>query len=263
MGQSRLFEILLSKHSPMKLCGTLVLSLLFAGLCPTAAGGDTSGSNLPAPGIYGSQLPLDGGEMLTYAFSVPTLEAGQRVPLILALHYGGSPTFGKGAAYLKILAEPAFRDLGALILAPDCPGQDWTDPHSEAAVLALLDHVMRTWPVDPERTAVTGFSMGAMGAWYLAQEHPDRFRAAISVAGAPEHEKPLTIPVYAILSQYDDVINGGPARRVVKAMRREGVEAKLVLLADGPTHYRFADFVLPLSRSTKWLQKVWSDPKPR
>ena len=245
----------------MKLLGTLVLSLLFAGLCPTATGGETSGSHLPAPGIYGSQLPLEGGEMLTYAFSVPAVDAGQRVPLILALHYGGSPTLGKGATYLKILAEPAFSDLGALILAPDCPGQDWTDPRSEAAVLALLDHAIRTWPVDSERTAVTGFSMGAMGAWHFAQEHPERFRAAISVAGAPEQEKPVTIPVYAILSDHDEIINGGPARRAVKAMRREGVEAKLVLLADGPTHYRFADFVLSLRRSQKWLQKVWSEPK--
>jgi hypothetical protein len=39
------------------------------------------------------------------------------------------------------------------------------------------------------------------------------------------------------------------------------VEAKLVLLADGPTHYRFADFVLSSRRSMKWLQKVWSEPK--
>jgi hypothetical protein len=81
------------------------------------------------------------------------------------------------------------------------------------------------------------------------------------VAGAPEQEKPVTIPVYAILSDHDEIINGGPARRAVKAMRREGLEAKLVLLADGPTHYRFADFVLSLRRSTKWLQKVWSEPK--
>jgi pimeloyl-ACP methyl ester carboxylesterase len=245
----------------MKLLGILILSLLFAGLGPTAIGGETSGPHLRAPGIYGSQLPLEGGEVLTYAFSVPDVDAGQRVPLILALHYGGSPTFGKGAAYLKILAEPAFSDLGALILAPDCPGQGWTDPRSEAAVLALLDHAMRTWPVDSERTAVTGFSMGAMGAWHLAQEHPERFRAAISVAGAPEQDKPVTIPVYAILSDHDEIINGRPVRQAVKAMRREGVEAKLVLLADGPSHYLFSDYVLPLRRSMKWLQDVWSEPR--
>jgi pimeloyl-ACP methyl ester carboxylesterase len=245
----------------MKLFGFLVLSLLIATHCPTATGSETSDSELPAPGIWGSQLPLEGGEMLTYAFSVPAVDAGQRVPLILALHYGGSPTFGKGATYLKILAEPGFRDLGALILAPDCPGQGWTDPRSEAAVLALLDHAMRTWPVDPERTAVTGYSMGAMGAWHLAQEHPEKFRAAISVSGAPVREMPVTIPVYAILSDHDEIIDGEPLRRAVKAMRRAGVEARLIMLPDGPSHYRFADFVLPLRRSMKWLKKVWSEPK--
>lgn len=245
----------------MKSLGLLVLSLLLAGLGPTATGDETSASELPAPGIWGADLSLEGGGTLTYAFSAPAVEAGQRVPLILALHYGGSPSRGKGAAYLKTLVEPAFRDLGALILAPDCPGQDWTDPRSVAAVLVLLDHAMRTWPVDPERTAVTGYSMGAMGAWHLAQEHPERFRAAIPVSGAPLQDKPVVIPVYTILSDHDEVIEGGPARRAVKAMRREGVEARVVMLPDGPSHYRFEDFVLPLRRSVKWLQKVWSEPR--
>jgi hypothetical protein len=31
------------------------------------------------------------------------------------------PQAGAVYTYLKILAEPAFSDLGALILAPDCP----------------------------------------------------------------------------------------------------------------------------------------------
>jgi predicted peptidase len=245
----------------MKLLGTLVISLLFAGLCPIANAEDTSGPSFLAPGIYGSDLALEGGETLTYAFSMPAVDPGQRVPLILALHYGGSPTRGKGATYLKVLAEPGFRDLGALILAPDCPGDGWTDPRSEAAVLALLDHAMRTWPVDTERTAVTGFSMGAMGAWYLAQEHPERFRAAIPVAGSPEQDKPVTIPVYALLSDHDEIINGAPARRAVKAMKREGVEARFVWVLDGPSHYRFADYVLPVRRSMIWLEEVWSEPK--
>jgi predicted peptidase len=245
----------------MKLFGFLVLSLLLAGLCPTAMGGAASGSELPAPGIYDLQLPLEGGGKLRYAISVPAVEPGQRVPLILALHFGGPPTPGRGRRYLEILPEPAFRDLGAFILAPDCPGPDWTVPRSEEAVLELLDFVTRTWPVDPERTAVTGFSMGAMGTWHLAQEHPGRFRAAIPVAGSPVREKPVPIPVYAILSSHDEVINGGPARRAVKAMRREGVEAKIVLLADGPTHFYTAGFILPLRRSVEWLQKVWSEPR--
>jgi predicted peptidase len=245
----------------MKPLGFLVLSLLFTGLCPTTTAGETSRSELPASGIYDLQLPLEGGGKLRYALSVPVVDPGQRVPLILALHPGGPPTPGRGRTYLEILPEPAFRDLGALILAPDCPGPNWTDPRSEAAVLELLDHVTRTWPVDAERTAVTGYSMGAMGTWHLAQEHPGRFRAAISVAGSPVREETVTIPVYAILSSHDDVINGGPARRVVKAMKREGVEAKIVLLADGPTHFYTPGFVLPLRRSVKWLQKVWSEPR--
>jgi hypothetical protein len=44
-------------------------------------------------------------------------------------------------------------------------------------------------------------------------------------------------------------------------MKREGVEAKIVLLADGPTQFYTAGFVLPLGRSVKWLQKVWSEPR--
>ena len=245
----------------MTLLSKLVICLLFAGYCPIAASAEIAESDFLPPGIYGSDLSLEGGDTLNYAFSMPAIEAGQKVPLILALHYGGSPSRGKGAAYLKVLVEPGLSDLGALILAPDCPGEGWSDPRSEAAVLALLDHAMRKWPVDPERTAVTGYSMGAMGTWYLAQEHPERFRAAIPMAGAPEQDKPVTIPVYAIHSDHDEIIRPAAARSAVKAMRKEGVEAKFVVVFDGPSHYRFADYVLPLRRSMEWLQKVWSEPK--
>ena len=244
----------------MKFLGTIVFTLLLTGFCPTAAGAESPESGLLPPGIYGADLSLGRNEVLAYAFSMPAIAAGQKVPLILALHYGGSPSRGKGAAYLKVLAEPGFRELGAIILAPDCPGEDWSDPRSVAAVLALLDHAMRKWPVDPERTAVTGYSMGAMGTWYLAQEHPERFRAAIPMAGAPEQDKPVTIPVYAIHSDHDEIIRPGAARSAVKAMRKEGVEAKFVVVFDGPSHYRFGDYVLPLRRSMQWLETVWSEP---
>lgn len=46
-------------------------------------------------------------------------------------------------------------------------------------LLAATDWAKRTYRIDPARTLLTGYSMGAMGTWYLAARHQDIFRAAI------------------------------------------------------------------------------------
>jgi predicted peptidase len=231
----------------------LLLALLPLLGCAAAVRAD----NGPGPGRHPMVIELENGEKVRFALSLPELKAGERAPLILALHFGGPATPGIGMTFLELLAGPAFEPMGAIIVAPDCPGQGWSDPTSEQAALALVRHTIEQWPVDPARVAVSGFSMGGMGTWHLAARHPDLFSAALPVAGIPGDGPPVEIPLYAIHSRNDEVIALGPAKRAVKEMKKQGLEAKLVVLEDGPTHYDTTAFAPALRHGAKWLEKLW------
>jgi predicted peptidase len=218
---------------------------------------DEPAEPLPPPGFHRLELALEEGGTLRYGLHVPKAEpGGEGLPLVLALHYGGRPTPYYGLGFMKLLVVPGLADLGAIIVAPDCPGRGWTDERSERAVLTLLDDLEARWPVDRDRTLVTGFSMGGIGAWFYARRHPDRFRAAIPVAGRPVGEPRGEVPVFAIHSSRDEIIELEPTRRAIDALKDRGIPAELVVV-HGPTHYQTGRFARPLHRSIRWLEGVW------
>ena len=102
----------------------------------------------PAPQQPMLTMPGDNG--LRYAIAVPEAYDGSTaVPLVLALHFGwggGSPPPDYSATFLRVLVEPALRDLGAIIVAPLSPGGAWTDPtdamiEARDVVWAVLDRM--------------------------------------------------------------------------------------------------------------------------
>ncbi len=209
------------------------------------------------PGLYRMEMKLAGGEVQRYAVSVPQRQPGEAAPLVLALHYGGEVTPYYGLNFLEALVAPAFRDLDAFILAPDCPGRGWTDPRSERAVLALWEHALESWPVDPQRTVITGYSLGGIGTWHLAARHPEKWSAAVPVAGRPTEKLDRSVPIYAIHGRRDEVIDLKPTERAIKKLQAKGATAELVVV-EGPTHYQTTRFVEPLSGAVGWLKQLWA-----
>src|SRR5438477_334187 len=111
---------------------------------------------------------------IRYGISVPDdYKPGQPRALVLALHPGGDRPPGYGTTYLIRLFMPALKDLGAIMVAPDCPTRTWTDSGSERAVMMLLDDVVREYAVDRRKVLVTGYSMGGRGTWFMAARHAD------------------------------------------------------------------------------------------
>ena len=133
-------------------------SLIFLLLLP----GVVAAEELPrTAGIHQQTIRLGNDITLRYTLSIPeTLEADQPAPLVLALHYGGTvtPFYGKGI--LTQLVAPALHDLGAVIVAPDCPAGSWTTMESEASVMLLLAELMQYYAIDKSHILVTGYSMG-------------------------------------------------------------------------------------------------------
>ena len=219
------------------------------------------------PGEAGQQEPLTRGfHRLEFTLGedasmgcslwMPPLQHEDEVPLVLALHYGGEVTPNLSMGFLETLVVPGLKKLGAVIVAPDCPGNGWTDEASERAVLALLDYAVSNWPVDRSRIVVTGYSLGGIGTWYLAARHPEIFSAAVPMAGRPVIDTLLRVPVYAIHGRRDEVIDVEPTRRAIEALRADGVDAHLVIVK-GATHYETRRFAGPLEGAVEWLRRLW------
>ncbi|MCP4869634.1 MAG: prolyl oligopeptidase family serine peptidase [Proteobacteria bacterium] len=199
--------------------------LLMLGLLAVPAGADAKkkkkGPAVPTdPGLH--RLTFDGtAGPVRYTVSLP--EADGPRPLVLSLHYAGHGTEWYGAGLVEAVVEPGLRELASIIVGPDCLGRTWADASSEAAVAEVLDHVAATWSVDPQRTLVTGYSMGGMGTWTMVQEFPDRFAAAIPMAGRPPADvTSWTLPTYALHSRDDEFIGPGPTMQGVEKLQGLG-----------------------------------------
>jgi pimeloyl-ACP methyl ester carboxylesterase len=55
--------------------------------------------------------------------------------------------------------------------------------YGEKDVVDVLDDAATRLPVDPERVLISGFSMGAVGAFHIAEFYPDRFTAVLPIGG--------------------------------------------------------------------------------
>ena len=180
-------------------------------------------------------------------------------PIILALHFAGHGTPFYGRIILEQLVEPALRELGAVIVAPDCTAESWSDPQSEADVLSLLDFVSNHYVLDTKRLIVCGYSMGGNGAWYLAARNPDRFSAAVIMSGWPPPEigqVEWRVPVYVIHSRDDEFMPIEPTQFAVNTLVDRGAQVEFSIL-DGVTHFETYRFIAPLSAALPWLERVW------
>ena len=249
----------------------ILLLVAFVGGC-RSAGAPSTGSSptstlAPGSGLHQQTMALPGGQTVRYTLFIPDDYRGDRpFPLVVALHYGGEVTPFYGGGILEILVRPALSELGAIIVAPDALDRGWNDPLDEGSVLALMDHLMSTLVIDRKRVLCTGFSMGGVGTWYLAGRHPDRFTAAVPVAGRPAVEAELKVPVYAIHARKDEVMPLGPTEAYIARVRAAGLNAELVVV-DGLTHFQTDRFVEPLRAAVPWIQRVWegsgSEPPAR
>lgn len=202
----------------------------------------------------------DGTDVL-YGLLVPdTYKASQPAPLILALHPGGERMRYYGSAYTRAIVAPASASLNAIIVAPDCPGASWANASADAAVIALLTHIMSEYSIDRRRVLVVGYSMGGRGTWFMSSHHQDLFTAAIPMA-ASTGEDPLeslaTMPTYIVHSRRDEIVPFGPAERNARDLERLGRTVKFEPVSD-LTHFDMIAYVPALRRAVAWVADQWA-----
>jgi pimeloyl-ACP methyl ester carboxylesterase len=146
------------------------------------------------------------------------------------VYYHGAGSSRLEAALLHDAAAAA----GLKVIAIDLPGSGQTDPIPGRSILRSVTEDIRMVlsAGDVHRAAIAGMSTGAMYAWAVAAEHPDRVSAVIAISPAVPGDDPA---VRAAL----------PARfRVATALARhaptlfDALEHRRLISLDGPAGQR-------------------------
>ena len=273
---------------------SIVASVVLAGAC-AALGIDPELDVAPPPPRIAAdtQVRLASGTWVSpegtrvrFALVVPRMQPGDRIPLVLSLHGLATasdsvpPYYGQGL--LESLIGPALRPLGALIVAPDAPRNNWTDPVAERAVVALVKEMIQRYPIDTTRTLVTGFGAGGMGTWFLASRHPKLFRAAVPLTSFPlvrhaqmdrasllaaydEMAKDRMgswtapyhgVPIYAIHSRQDESVPFASESTLVSMINARGGAVHLVAV-DSLPHGPAVLYQGALRASVYWIRRQW------
>lgn len=158
----------------------------------------------------------------------PDAEPGRRYPLIVYFHSRGAQgTDGVGPMHALATTElflpdyqRAHPDRKAFVCVPQIPsrrdqyghypdGKDKPSTWPNDAVPALVDELVRTLPIDPDRVYAVGLSMGGVGVWDALVKYPGKFAAGVPIAGSgqlAEVPRLLDTPIWAFINRDDQVM---------------------------------------------------------
>lgn len=179
--------------------------------------------------------------------------------LVVSLHYGGPVSPGYGGGLLEQVVVPGLQETGAVMVAPDCGGEAWSDAPCVGAIERAVDYAHSQYRIDANRMVLVGYSKGGIGTWALANTHELAFSAAIVMAGRPP--VPLDaaawhVPLYVIQAGADELFPVSLTRDAVASLDQHGANVALTVL-DGVTHFETYRFAEPLREAVPWLHRVW------
>ena len=182
----------------------------------------------------------DGAEQIVpiRLWTPPFREAGERAPLVVALHgAGGSENmffdgYGDGLA-CRLAAER-----GWAFVAPRTQTASTT-------LVAMVDELARRYPIDSDRVVLLGHSMGAAKVVDLLQVAPGRFSAAAPMGGGGRVRRGAALdelPVFVGCGSRDFALDG--ARALHRKLERSGAQASLRIY-EGIEHLTIVQIALP------------------
>ena len=200
--------------------------VIFASACQRQTRDDKPASNAvaspaaaPAPSASAAA-----GTSLDAALHLPSLKAGQKVPLLVFLHGLGSsgeqlaeasdwPRFAAENGLAWAAPNGPFDRAGRRFwnAGPSCCNFDAVSVDHVAELAALIERFKRDPAIDAERVFVGGHSNGAFMAHRLACERPELLRGIIAVAGSGPLDRsacktPRSLHVLQIQGDADPIV---------------------------------------------------------
>lgn len=125
------------------------------------------------------------GQLQPMSIYVPkSYDASRPAPLVLDLHSLGEHhwQYNGSLGVEQISGETR----GAIVITCECRGEDgWYLNEAEYDVFEMWNDVARHFNLDPNRAAITGYSMGGYATYRLGGLYPDLFSKALSIVGPP------------------------------------------------------------------------------
>lgn len=193
-----------------------------------------------------------------YQVFVPASAAGGRTPPVIVFLHGSGERGSDGAKQTTVGIGPYIRahqnDFPAIVVFPQAPDDtEWAG--NADLVFASLDAATREFHGDPDRTYLTGLSMGGYGTWDMAMRAPGRFAALVPVCGGLVHPRRPSMgvsgidgaadpyaavaarlkgtPTWQFHGAMDDVVSPDYSRQMDAALKTAGAgDARLTIFPD-------------------------------
>lgn len=205
----------------------LGLALLLTMMLPDTARGQRLESG---PQVLTFFSAVDDTDQPYAIYLPPNFDGSREYPLVISLHGAGSNhrlnlrrVFGKSNAEGENDVEasryfPEWEDVDYIVASPLARGTMGYQGVAEQDVLDVLADVQRRFPIDEDRTYLTGLSMGGGGTLWLGLTRPDVWAAIAPVCPAPptgtEDLAPnaLNLPIHLFQGDADPVVDPDSVR---------------------------------------------------
>ena len=150
-------------------------------------------------GFVEREVTID-GRRHRYQVFVPASVARGKAPVLVFLH-GSGERGNDNRSQLAVGLGPHVREhadaFPAIVVFPQAPADsEWNQLVD--VVFAQLDAATLEFNGDPDRTSLTGLSMGGYGVWELALRQSGRFAALVPVCGGLLHPRRPSMAVSGV-----------------------------------------------------------------
>ena len=185
------------------------------------------------------------GDTLKYRQLTPDYNPTRKYPLVIFLH-GSGERGNDNESQLKwgvknFATDEMMKLHPAFVIAPQCPAnKSWANTSSKnksslsiaptpskqvELLLALIQDMIKKFPIDTNRIYITGLSMGGEGVFDIIERYPNLFAAAVPVCGGGDTSKVNSIkhiPIWIFHGAEDVVVHPSLSFNMVDALTKAG-----------------------------------------
>ena len=183
-------------------------------------------------------------------------DENKKYPLVFFLHGAGERGEDLDVAsrhgYMKNVRENG-EEYPFIFVGPQCPDGKYWGCFTES-LLAFLDYICETLPVDKDRVYLTGLSMGATGTWMLAMAAPEKFAAIAPVCGSGIYwygEVLTKMPIMIYHGDCDTIVPIQSSIEMLNSVNKRGGNAQIKIFY-GAGH-NIGNFVYSGDELYRWL----------